>query len=162
MFNPSAQEKVAVRQIRVTARPRAPRGAKAREPRGAKARERGSVRGPQTGFVPPLTGQQAASSLAHPFAEGTTKAMSVRIRLARTGAKKKPFYRIVASDTRSPRDGRFLEKLGTYDPNTDPSTVVLNRPRVDYWLGVGARASETVERLIKQDGSEEKTEAKAD
>lgn len=86
--------------------------------------------------------------------------MSVKIRLARTGAKKKPFYRIVAADTRSPRDGRFLEKLGTYNPNTDPSTVVLNRPRVDYWLGVGAKASETVARLIKADGTE--AEAKAD
>lgn len=85
--------------------------------------------------------------------------MSVRIRLARTGAKKKPFYRIVAADTRSPRDGRFLEKLGTYDPNTDPSTVVLDRPRVEYWLGCGAKASETVARLIKQD---EGAEAKAD
>lgn len=76
--------------------------------------------------------------------------MSVKIRLARAGAKKRPFYRIVATDTRSPRDGRFLEKLGTYDPNTHPSTVVLDRPRVDYWLGVGAQPSETVQRLLRQ------------
>ena len=76
--------------------------------------------------------------------------MSVKIRLSRAGAKKRPFYRIVAADTRSPRDGRFLEKLGTYDPNTHPSTVELNRPRVEYWLGVGAQASETVQRLLKQ------------
>ena len=75
--------------------------------------------------------------------------MSVKIRLARAGAKKRPFYRIIATDTRSPRDGRFLEKLGTYDPNTHPSTVVLNQPRVDYWLGVGAKPSETVARLLK-------------
>ncbi len=87
--------------------------------------------------------------------------MSVKIRLARGGSKKRPFYRIVAADTRSPRDGRFLEKLGTYNPNTDPSTVVLNRPRVDYWLGVGAKASETVARLIKADDGTA-TEAKAD
>lgn len=75
--------------------------------------------------------------------------MSVRLRLARGGAKKRPFYRIVATDTRSPRDGRFLEKLGTYNPNTDPSTVELNMPRVEYWIGTGAQPSETVARLIK-------------
>lgn len=75
--------------------------------------------------------------------------MSVHIRLARGGAKKRPFYRIVATDTRSPRDGRFLEKLGTYNPNTDPSTVELNMPRVEYWIGTGAKPSETVARLIK-------------
>lgn len=75
--------------------------------------------------------------------------MSVRIRLARGGAKKRPFYRIVAADTRSPRDGRFLEKLGTYNPNTNPSTVELNSPRVEYWLGAGAKPSETVARLLK-------------
>jgi small subunit ribosomal protein S16 len=75
--------------------------------------------------------------------------MSVKIRLARAGAKKRPYYRIVAADTRSPRDGRFLEKLGTYDPNSDPSTVVVDRPRVDYWLGVGAKPTETVERLLR-------------
>ncbi|MGH1346101.1 MAG: 30S ribosomal protein S16 [Nannocystales bacterium] len=81
--------------------------------------------------------------------------MSVRLRLARGGAKKRPFYRIVAADTRSPRDGRFLEKLGTYNPNTDPSTVELNMPRVEYWMGNGAQPSETVARLIKNLGSAE-------
>jgi small subunit ribosomal protein S16 len=81
--------------------------------------------------------------------------MSVRLRLARGGAKKRPFYRIVAADTRSPRDGRFLEKLGTYNPNTDPSTVELNMPRVEYWIGNGAQPSETVARLIKNFGSAE-------
>lgn len=79
--------------------------------------------------------------------------MSVRLRLARGGAKKRPFYRIVAADTRSPRDGRFLEKLGTYNPNTDPSTVELDMPRVEYWLGTGAQPSETVARLIKNFGN---------
>jgi small subunit ribosomal protein S16 len=74
--------------------------------------------------------------------------MAVKIRLARAGAKKRPFYRIVATDTRSPRDGRFLEKLGTYDPNTNPSTVHVDRPRVEYWLGVGAKPSSTVQRLL--------------
>lgn len=75
--------------------------------------------------------------------------MSVKIRLARAGAKKHPFYRIVAADARDPRDGRFLEKLGTYDPNADPSKLEVNRPRIDYWLSVGALPTETVRRLLK-------------
>jgi small subunit ribosomal protein S16 len=74
----------------------------------------------------------------------------VKIRLARAGAKKRPFYRIVAADARSPRDGRFLEKLGTYDPNQNPAVVDLNQARVEYWLGVGARPTRTVETLIKK------------
>lgn len=76
--------------------------------------------------------------------------MSVKIRLARGGAKKRPFYRIVATDTRSPRDGRFLEKLGTYDPNADPSAVHLNHARVQYWLDNGAQPTLTVARLLKR------------
>lgn len=75
--------------------------------------------------------------------------MAVKIRLARVGAKKRPFYRIVAADARSPRDGRFLEKLGTYDPSTKPSTVVMNRPRIEYWMGVGALPTATVTRLLR-------------
>lgn len=76
--------------------------------------------------------------------------MAVKIRLARAGAKKRPFYRIIASDARTPRDGRFLEKLGTYDPTTEPSTVHLNHSRVQYWLGVGAQPTETVARLLRR------------
>jgi len=76
--------------------------------------------------------------------------MAVKIRLARAGAKKRPFYRIVAADARSPRDGRFLEKLGTYNPNVDPSRVELNHARVQYWLGVGALPTETVARLLRR------------
>ncbi|MCA9704346.1 MAG: 30S ribosomal protein S16 [Myxococcales bacterium] len=76
--------------------------------------------------------------------------MSVKLRLARAGAKKRPFYRIVAADARSPRDGRFLEKLGTYDPNSDPSTVDINHARVQYWLGVGALPTTTVARLLRR------------
>lgn len=75
--------------------------------------------------------------------------MSVKIRLARAGAKKRPYYRIVAADARSPRDGRFLEKLGTYDPNKEPSAVTLNHARVQYWLGVGALPTITVARLLR-------------
>ncbi len=76
--------------------------------------------------------------------------MSVKIRLARAGAKKRPYYRIIASDARSPRDGRFLEKLGTYDPSSEPSKVTLNHARVQYWLGVGALPTETVARLLRR------------
>ena len=74
--------------------------------------------------------------------------MTVRIRLQRHGAKKRPFYRVVAADQRAPRDGRFLEILGTYDPLQDPALVRLKKDRVDYWLGVGAQPSETAQYLI--------------
>src|SRR5690349_5099865 len=74
--------------------------------------------------------------------------MAVRIRLARGGAKKRPFYRIVAADARSPRDGRFLERLGTYDPHAE--SVVLNAPRVEYWEKQGATPTDTVERLLRR------------
>lgn len=72
----------------------------------------------------------------------------VRLRLARLGAKKNPFYRVVASDSRSPRNGRFIEKLGFYDPKSNPIVVTLDLTRVDYWLSVGAQPSETVANLI--------------
>jgi small subunit ribosomal protein S16 len=72
----------------------------------------------------------------------------VRLRLARLGAKKNPFYRVVASDSRSPRNGRFIEKLGFYDPKSNPIVVTLDLSRVDYWLSVGAQPSDTVANLI--------------
>lgn len=74
--------------------------------------------------------------------------MAVKIRLARMGSKKRPYYRIVAADARSPRDGRFLERLGTYDPHAE--TVVLDDSRVKYWESVGAFATSTVERLLRR------------
>jgi small subunit ribosomal protein S16 len=77
--------------------------------------------------------------------------MAVKIRLARAGAKKHPYYRIVAAHNDSPRDGAFLERLGTYDPGANPAKVVVDRPRLDYWLGVGALPSETVARLLKRE-----------
>ena len=77
--------------------------------------------------------------------------MSVRIRLARHGAKKRPFYRIVAADIESPRDGRFLENLGTYDPLKDPAEVVLHSERVQYWLDQGAIPSATVNSILKKE-----------
>ena len=78
--------------------------------------------------------------------------MSVRIRLARGGAKKKPFYRIVAADSESPRDGRFLETLGTYNPMVDPAAITLKDERIKYWLGVGAKPTTTVKSILKKEG----------
>jgi len=78
--------------------------------------------------------------------------MAVKIRLARHGAKKRPFYRIVAADSESPRDGRFLEKLGTYNPLRDPVAVELNTDRIKYWIGQGAMPSDTVRSILKREG----------
>ena len=78
--------------------------------------------------------------------------MGVRIRLARHGAKKKPFYRIVVADSENPRDGRFLEKVGTYDPLKDPVAVSLDPDRIKYWIEKGAIPSDTVRSLLKKEG----------
>ncbi|MBE0476227.1 MAG: 30S ribosomal protein S16, partial [Coriobacteriia bacterium] len=75
--------------------------------------------------------------------------MAVKIRLARAGAKNAPFYRVVAADSRSPRDGRFIEILGRYNPRTEPSTIEIDLQRVDAWLAKGATPSETVAKLIE-------------
>ncbi len=75
--------------------------------------------------------------------------MAVKIRLARAGAKKAPFYRIVAADGRSPRDGRFIEILGRYNPRTDPSTIQLDVEKVDAWLAKGAQMTETAGKLYE-------------
>jgi small subunit ribosomal protein S16 len=75
--------------------------------------------------------------------------MAVHIRFARAGAKKRPYYRLVVTDHRSPRGGRFLENIGTYDPTRDPAQFVFDRARFDYWTGHGATPSETVDRLVK-------------
>ena len=72
----------------------------------------------------------------------------VRLRLTRMGRRKRPFYRIVAADSRARRDGRHIEILGYYNPMTDPATIKLDLERVDYWVGVGASPSETVVSLI--------------
>jgi small subunit ribosomal protein S16 len=78
----------------------------------------------------------------------------VKIRLTRKGAKKAPFYRVIATDGRSPRDGRFLEQLGTYDPHVPDTDArcTLNGPRVQHWLSVGAQPSDAVRVLIKKYG----------
>jgi small subunit ribosomal protein S16 len=74
--------------------------------------------------------------------------LSVKIRLARAGAKKAPFYRVVAADSRSARDGRFIEILGRYNPRTEPSTVDLDLAKVDAWIGKGATPTEAAGKLI--------------
>ncbi|HEY5533264.1 MAG TPA: 30S ribosomal protein S16 [Candidatus Anoxymicrobiaceae bacterium] len=76
----------------------------------------------------------------------------VRIRLHRMGKKKQPVYRIVVADSRMPRDGRYLESLGYYNPMVEPSTIELNSERALYWLGQGAQPSRQVQNLMKIDG----------
>ncbi len=78
--------------------------------------------------------------------------MAVRIRLTRVGAKKKPFYRVVAADTRMPRDGRFLEILGTFNPLKEPAEIKLNNEKVLSWLRKGAQPSDTVKNLLIKAG----------
>jgi small subunit ribosomal protein S16 len=75
--------------------------------------------------------------------------MAARIRLARAGAKGKPFYRVVVSDSQSPRDGRYLELLGTYDPRKSPPEVKLKLDRIKHWLGHGALPTDTVRRFLR-------------
>ena len=74
----------------------------------------------------------------------------VKIRLKRVGAKKAPFYHIVVADSKSPRDGKIIEKIGSYDPMTNPATVVLDKEKVEKWLKNGAQPTDTVRALIKK------------
>ncbi len=83
--------------------------------------------------------------------------MAVKIRLARHGAKKRPFYRIVVADSESPRDGRFLENVGTYNPLKEPAEVILKSDRIEYWLGQGALPSDTVKSLLKKEAAAAQT-----
>jgi len=76
--------------------------------------------------------------------------MSVTIRMSRHGAKKRPFYRIVVSDKRFPRDGRYIEQVGTYDPNAVAGGLKLDRDKVETWIKKGAKPSQTVSELIKK------------
>ena len=75
--------------------------------------------------------------------------MAVKIRLKRLGEKKNPFYRIIVADSRSPRDGRIVEKIGTYDPMTKPSTIVLDKEKYEQWIKNGAQPTDTVKALVK-------------
>ena len=76
--------------------------------------------------------------------------MAVKRRLQRFGTKKRPYYRIVAADGRMPRDGRFLEQIGTYDPMTEPANLRFKTDRLDHWLSVGAQPSDTVASLVRR------------
>lgn len=78
--------------------------------------------------------------------------MAVKIRLRRLGAKKAPFYRIVVADSRYPRDGRFIEEIGTYNPMTEPSTVVIDADKAKQWIANGAQPTDTVRDLLKKNG----------
>ena len=78
--------------------------------------------------------------------------MTVKIRLARYGVKKNPFYRIVAADSESPRDGKYLENIGTYNPMQDPAVVTFKQERIRYWMDKGAIPTDTVRSLIKKEG----------
>jgi len=82
----------------------------------------------------------------------------VRIRLRRVGLKKQPSYRIVVTDRESPRDGRFIENIGFYNPRTEPITIELQEDRALYWLSVGAQPSEPVDRLLKKIGTKTRLE----
>lgn len=75
--------------------------------------------------------------------------MAVKIRLARHGAKKRPYYRVVIADARAPRDGKFIDEVGRYNPCTDPAMIKLDLEKVDAWMKNGAQPTETVQRLIE-------------
>jgi small subunit ribosomal protein S16 len=78
--------------------------------------------------------------------------MATRIRLARVGSKKNPIYRVVVADGRSPRDGRFIEIVGRYNPQTDPSTIDLDTDKIQDWISKGAQPSDRVKRLMQTQG----------
>ena len=78
--------------------------------------------------------------------------MAVKIRLRRMGAKKAPFYRVVVADSRFPRDGRFIEEIGTYNPLTDPAEIKIDAEKAKKWLANGAQPTETVKDLLKKSG----------
>ena len=78
--------------------------------------------------------------------------MAVKLRLKRMGAKQKPFYRIVAADSRFPRDGRFIETIGTYNPLTEPATITVNEEAAIKWLNNGAKPTDTVRSLLSKNG----------
>ncbi len=79
--------------------------------------------------------------------------MAVRMRLTRVGSKKNPIYRVVVADSRSPRDGRFIEIVGRYNPQTDPSTIDLDAEKIRDWMSKGAQPTDSVRRLLKATGS---------
>lgn len=78
--------------------------------------------------------------------------MAVKLRLKRMGKKRQPIYKVVAADVRSPRDGKFIEAIGMYNPKTEPATIDISEERALYWLGVGAQPTETVKNLLSKKG----------
>ncbi|HEX5499704.1 MAG TPA: 30S ribosomal protein S16 [Thermomicrobiales bacterium] len=86
----------------------------------------------------------------------------IKLRLRRMGAKKRPSYRIVAADSRSPRDGRFIEAVGLYDPITDPATIRIDEERVRHWLSVGAQPTDTVRDIFRRAGLIASADARAE
>lgn len=86
--------------------------------------------------------------------------MAVKIRLQRYGSKKRPFYRLVAADSRSPRDGRYLEIIGTYNPTTDPASVKIDSEKAQKWLNEGAKPTDTVKNLFAKAGIKSSKENK--
>ena len=78
--------------------------------------------------------------------------MAVKIRLRRMGAKKAPYYRVVVADSRYPRDGRFIEEVGTYNPLTEPTTFTVDAEKVNQWISNGAQPTDTVKSLLKKNG----------
>jgi small subunit ribosomal protein S16 len=88
--------------------------------------------------------------------------MAVKIRLKRMGAKKSPFYRIVVADSRSPRDGRFIEEIGYYNPLTEPKIVKFDNEKAIKWIKNGAKPTDTVERLFKENGLFENEDNKSE
>lgn len=82
--------------------------------------------------------------------------MAVKIRLRRMGAKKAPFYRVIVADSRSPRDGRFIEEIGYYNPTTEPATIKIDEEKAQKWVNNGAQPTEIVKRLFVKSGVSEK------
>lgn len=78
--------------------------------------------------------------------------MAVKIRLRRMGARNDPFYRVVVADSRSPRDGRFIEEIGYYDPKSDPAVIKIDGEKAKEWIAKGAQPTDTVKRLLKSNG----------
>src|SRR4051812_43906128 len=112
------------------------------------------VRSPSVGWSPltsPTTARRARAFTAHDSRQ--EEHVAVRLRLMRMGKKKQPTYRIVAADARSPRNGRFIEVVGTYDPRPDPSVITVDNDKAVGWLRKGAQPTERVEKLLKVSGA---------
>jgi small subunit ribosomal protein S16 len=104
---------------------------------------------------------RARSQTSRNNSETGKKSMAVKLRLMRMGKKKQPTYRVVAADSRSPRNGRFIEIVGTYQPRLDPSVIQIDNEKAVKWLRNGAKPTETVEKLLKVSGAWDEFQGKA-